>query len=220
MREAVIVSYARTGSGQGWPRRLQHHSQRFPGRARHQARGRQIGRRGARGGRRLLPRQLRPWRLEPGAQRRASGGSSDHHLRRDHQPLLFLGLAIDRHGGALRDGRRRRVRGQPSGGSRIDQLAALRARCFGSRSIPSSPRCIHDIFMPMIDTADIVAKPLQDLAGISRTSTRWSLQRRMAAAQQAKAKFADEIVPMATKMKVVDKATKEEEHPRLRRHQG
>ncbi|PZQ60917.1 MAG: acetyl-CoA C-acyltransferase [Phenylobacterium zucineum] len=34
-------------------------------------------------------------------------------------------------------------------------------------------------------------------------------QRRMAAAQQAN-KFADEIVPMQTKMKVVDKATKEE----------
>ncbi len=65
-----------------------------------------------------------------------------------------------------------------------------------------------DIFMPMIDTADIVAKRYN----ISREyQDEFSLesQRRMAAAQQSN-KFADEIVPMATKMKVVDKVTKEE----------
>jgi acetyl-CoA C-acetyltransferase len=65
-----------------------------------------------------------------------------------------------------------------------------------------------DIFMPMIDTADIVAKRYN----ISREyQDEYSLesQRRMAAAQQAN-KFADEIVPMATRMKVIDKQTKEE----------
>jgi acetyl-CoA C-acetyltransferase len=64
------------------------------------------------------------------------------------------------------------------------------------------------IFMPMIDTADIVAKRY----GVSRESQdEYSLesQRRMASAQQA-GKFADEIVPMKTKMKVVNKETKEE----------
>jgi len=64
------------------------------------------------------------------------------------------------------------------------------------------------IFMPMIDTADIVAKRYN----VSREyQDEYSLesQRRMAAAQQA-GKFKDEIVPMKTKMKVVDKATKEE----------
>ena len=64
------------------------------------------------------------------------------------------------------------------------------------------------IFMPMIDTADIVAERYK----ISREyQDEFSLesQRRMAAAQQAN-KFADEIVPMATKMKVVNKETKEE----------
>ena len=64
------------------------------------------------------------------------------------------------------------------------------------------------IFMPMIDTADIVAERYN----VSRESQdEFSLesQRRMAAAQQA-GKFKDEIVPMQTKMKVVDKATKEE----------
>ncbi len=64
------------------------------------------------------------------------------------------------------------------------------------------------IFMPMIDTADIVAKRYK----LSREyQDEYSLesQRRMAAAQQA-GKFKDEIVPMKTKMKVVNKDTKEE----------
>jgi acetyl-CoA C-acetyltransferase len=64
------------------------------------------------------------------------------------------------------------------------------------------------IFMAMIDTADIVAKRY----GVSRESQdQFSLesQQRMAAAQAAN-KFADEIVPMQTKMKVVNKETKEE----------
>ena len=65
-----------------------------------------------------------------------------------------------------------------------------------------------DIFMAMIDTADIVAERYK----VSREyQDEYSLesQKRMAAAQAAN-KFADEIVPMATKMKVVNKETKEE----------
>ncbi|MES2035249.1 MAG: acetyl-CoA C-acyltransferase [Pseudomonadota bacterium] len=65
-----------------------------------------------------------------------------------------------------------------------------------------------DIFMAMIDTADIVAERY----GVSREyQDEYSLQsqKRMAAAQAA-GKFADEIVPLATKMKVVNKETKEE----------
>jgi acetyl-CoA C-acetyltransferase len=64
------------------------------------------------------------------------------------------------------------------------------------------------IFMPMIDTADIVAERYK----LSREyQDEYSLesQRRMAAAQQG-GKFADEIVPMKTKMKLVNKETKEE----------
>ena len=64
------------------------------------------------------------------------------------------------------------------------------------------------IYMAMIDTADIVAKRYK----LSREyQDEYSLesQRRMAAAQAA-GKFKDEIVPMATKMKVVDKNTKAE----------
>ena len=64
------------------------------------------------------------------------------------------------------------------------------------------------IFMAMIDTADIVAERYK----VSREyQDEYSLesQRRMAAAQQAN-KFKDEIVPMKTKMKQVNKETKEE----------
>jgi acetyl-CoA C-acetyltransferase len=64
------------------------------------------------------------------------------------------------------------------------------------------------IYMAMIDTADIVAERY----GVSREyQDEYSLesQRRMAAAQQA-GKFRDEIVAMKTKMKQVNKETKEE----------
>ena len=73
---------------------------------------------------------------------------------------------------------------------------------------PELTRMYPAIFMPMIDTADIVAERF----GVTREQQdEYSLesQRRMAAAQQAN-KFADEIVPMKTKMKVVNKETKEE----------
>src|SRR5580704_9650094 len=73
---------------------------------------------------------------------------------------------------------------------------------------PRLTQMYPDIHMPMIDTADIVAKRYN----VSREyQDEYSLesQRRMAAAQQA-GKFRDEIVPMKTKMKVVNKETKEE----------
>jgi acetyl-CoA C-acetyltransferase len=73
---------------------------------------------------------------------------------------------------------------------------------------PKLTEMYPDIFMPMIDTADIVSQRY----GVSRESQdEYSLesQRRMASAQQA-GKFKDEIVPMPTKMKVVDKETKAE----------
>jgi acetyl-CoA C-acetyltransferase len=73
---------------------------------------------------------------------------------------------------------------------------------------PELTKIAPAIFMAMIDTADIVAERYR----ISREyQDEYSLesQRRMAAAQQA-GKFRDEIVPMKTKMKVVNKETKEE----------
>jgi acetyl-CoA C-acetyltransferase len=67
-----------------------------------------------------------------------------------------------------------------------------------------------EIWMPMIETADIVAERY----GVSRQAQdEYSLesQRRTAAGQQA-GRFADEIVPLPTMKKVVDKNTKAERH--------
>jgi acetyl-CoA C-acetyltransferase len=64
------------------------------------------------------------------------------------------------------------------------------------------------IHMPMIDTADIVAKRY-NLSRKYQDEYSLESQRRMAAAQQA-GKFRDEIVPMKTKMKTVNRETKEE----------
>jgi acetyl-CoA C-acetyltransferase len=66
------------------------------------------------------------------------------------------------------------------------------------------------IWMPMIDTADIVAERY----GLSRQyQDEYALrsQQLMAAAQEA-GKFKDEIISVKTRMKVVDKATKLESH--------
>ena len=73
---------------------------------------------------------------------------------------------------------------------------------------PELAKIAPAIYMAMIDTADIVAKRYK----VSREAQdEFSLrsQVRMAAAQQANL-FADEIVPMKTKMKQVNKETKEE----------
>ena len=73
---------------------------------------------------------------------------------------------------------------------------------------PALTEAYPDIYMAMIDTADIVA----DRYKVSREyQDQFSLrsQQRIAAAQ-ANGIFEDEIVPMATKMKLVNKETKEE----------
>ena len=73
---------------------------------------------------------------------------------------------------------------------------------------PRLPEMYPAIYMAMIETADIVAERY----GITRDAQdQYSLQsqQRMAAAQ-ANGLFEDEIVPMATKMKLVNKETKEE----------
>jgi acetyl-CoA C-acetyltransferase len=65
-----------------------------------------------------------------------------------------------------------------------------------------------DFWMPMIDTADVVAARY-NLSREYQDQYALESQRRMAAAQQA-GKFRDEIIPVKTKMKKVDKETKEE----------
>ena len=72
---------------------------------------------------------------------------------------------------------------------------------------PSVIEIACNAYMPMIDTAEVVAERY----GVSREAQdEYSLQsqQRTAAAQQA-GKFGDEIVPMASKMALVNKETKE-----------
>ena len=74
------------------------------------------------------------------------------------------------------------------------------------------------LWMAMIDTADIVAKRY-NLSREYQDEYALRSQQRIAAAQAA-GLFKDEIVPMATKMKVVNKETKERKLRRLRGRQG
>jgi acetyl-CoA C-acetyltransferase len=72
---------------------------------------------------------------------------------------------------------------------------------------PELKKIKGDVYMPMLDTAEMVSKRYN----ISReTQDEYSLesQRRTASAQQG-GRFKEEIAPIATKMAVVDKATKE-----------
>jgi acetyl-CoA C-acetyltransferase len=78
----------------------------------------------------------------------------------------------------------------------------------GANMDPALTDMYPAIYMAMIETADIVAKRYN----VSREAQdQFSLQsqQRMAAAQ-ANGLFEDEIVPMATKMKLINKETKEE----------
>src|SRR6201994_504156 len=73
---------------------------------------------------------------------------------------------------------------------------------------PELTKIAPAIFMAMIDPADIVAERY-NLSREYQDEYSLESQRRMAAAQQA-GKFKDEIVPMNTKMKNINKETKEE----------
>ena len=92
-------------------------------------------------------------------------------------------------------------------GSGVDSISFQAAAGGGPRDSALTDQ-YPDFWMPMIDTADVVAKRYK----LSREyQDEFSLrsQKLMAAAQQA-GKFKDEIIPVKTKMKVVDKATKAE----------
>ncbi|MDR3510773.1 MAG: acetyl-CoA C-acyltransferase [Caulobacteraceae bacterium] len=78
----------------------------------------------------------------------------------------------------------------------------------GGGADPRLTEAYPDIWMPMIDTADVVAKRY-NIAREYQDEYALESQRRTAAAQQSD-KFKDEIVPLPTKMKVVNKETKEE----------
>lgn len=72
---------------------------------------------------------------------------------------------------------------------------------------PALVKIKGDVYMPMIDTAEVVAKRY-NISREAQDAYALESQRRTAAAQQG-GKFNDELAPIKTSMAVVDKATKE-----------
>jgi len=72
---------------------------------------------------------------------------------------------------------------------------------------PESMRIKPEVFMPMIDTAEVVAKRY-NISREAQDEYALESQKRTAAAQEA-GKFDDEIVPLTTTKMLVDKETKE-----------
>ncbi|MBS0530921.1 MAG: acetyl-CoA C-acyltransferase [Proteobacteria bacterium] len=92
------------------------------------------------------------------------------------------------------------------GGESISLVQNEHANTFHAQD-PALLKIKGEVYMPMIDTAEVVAKRY----GISRErQDEYGLesQRRTAAAQQG-GKFKDELAPITTKMAVVNKETKE-----------
>jgi acetyl-CoA acetyltransferase family protein len=92
------------------------------------------------------------------------------------------------------------------GGESISLVQNEHANTFHAQD-PSLLEIKGEVYMPMIDTAEVVAKRY----GISREAQdEYALesQRRTAAAQQA-GRFKDELAPISTRMAIVDKQTKE-----------
>ena len=92
------------------------------------------------------------------------------------------------------------------GGKSISLVQNEHANAFHAED-PALLEIKGEVYMPMIDTAEVVAKRY----GISReVQDEYALesQRRTAAAQQG-GKFKDELAPISTRMAVVDKETKE-----------
>jgi acetyl-CoA C-acetyltransferase len=92
-------------------------------------------------------------------------------------------------------------------GCGVDSISFQGAAGGGGRD-PHLAEMYPDYWMPMIDTADIVAARY-NISRADQDAYSLESQRRMAAAQQA-GKFKDEIIAVKTQMKVVDKQTKAE----------
>ncbi|MFQ3665881.1 MAG: acetyl-CoA C-acyltransferase [Sphingomonadaceae bacterium] len=92
-------------------------------------------------------------------------------------------------------------------GAGVDSISTVQNDRFRIEGDPELVAMVPDIYMPMIDTAEVVAERY----GISRDrQDEYALlsQQRTAAAQHA-GRFDDEIVPVTATMKMVNKETKE-----------
>src|SRR6516164_6106866 len=142
----------------------------------------------------------RQHRAQGAAPRRSSGDDRRHH----HRPAMRLRPAGDRAGRTVGDLRRRRGSRSAAAASRSRWCRTNKINTFHVQD-PALLKIKGEVDMPMIDTAEIVAKRYN----ISREKQdEYSLesQRRVAAAQQG-GKFKDEMAPIKTTMAVADKAT-------------
>jgi acetyl-CoA acetyltransferase family protein len=92
-------------------------------------------------------------------------------------------------------------------GAGVDSLSTVQNDKFRAEGDPELVAMHKDVYMPMIDTAEVVAKRYN----VSRDRCdeyAYQSQMRTAAAQQA-GRFDDEIVPVTATMKLVNKETKE-----------
>jgi acetyl-CoA C-acetyltransferase len=131
---------------------------------------------------------------------RADGRLPDHHLGRHHQPLLLVGPADDRHGGAAHH------RGEAdifvAGGVESISLRAERSQHAHGAGPGAAGEEAGDLLEHAADGRE-VAKRYG--IGARRGPVRRRSQQR--AARRAAGKFNHEIVPITTTMAVVDKAT-------------
>ncbi|MES1199501.1 MAG: acetyl-CoA C-acyltransferase [Pseudomonadota bacterium] len=96
-------------------------------------------------------------------------------------------------------------------GGGVETISLTRmAGSMATTSEPELARTHPELWMPMIETADIVAKRY-NIARDYQDEYALRSQQRIAAAQ-ANGLFNDEIVPLSVKMKVIDKETKAESH--------
>lgn len=205
MTDAVIVSTARTPIGKAYRGSLN---------ATEGATllGHAIGHAVARAG--LEPKQVEDVVMGVAMQQGATGGNiARNALLRAGLPVSVAGTTIDRQCASglqaialaarsiIFDGVAVAVGG---GGESISLVQNDHMNRFHAQD-PALLEIKGDVYMPMIDTAEVVAKRY----GISRQQQdEFSLesQRRMAAAQQG-GKFDDEIAPISTKMAVTDKSS-------------
>jgi acetyl-CoA acetyltransferase family protein len=207
MTEAVIVSTARTPIGKAYRGALNatEGATLF---------GHAIGEAVARAG--IDPNEIEDVVMGTAMQQGATGGNiARKALLRAGLPVTVAGATIDRQCASglqaialaarsvIFDGVGIAVGG---GGESISLVQNEHANTFHAQD-PALLEIKGEVYMPMIDTAEVVAKRY----GISREAQdEYALesQRRTAAAQQG-GRFKDELAPISTRMAVLDKETKQ-----------
>ncbi|HEU4806464.1 MAG TPA: acetyl-CoA C-acyltransferase [Nitrobacter sp.] len=207
MTEAVIVSTARTPIGKAYRGALNatEGATLF---------GHAIGEAVARAG--LDPNEIEDVVMGAAMQQGATGGNiARKALLRAGLPVTVAGTTIDRQCASglqaialaarsvLFDGVGIAVGG---GGESISLVQNEHANIFHAED-PALLAIKGEVYMPMIDTAEVVAKRY-NISREAQDEYALESQRRIAAAQQG-GRFKDELAPISTRMAVVDKQTRE-----------